>query len=108
VASPAWAGDPAKGATLFKAKCAVCHSLEAGKNKIGPSLFGIVGRPTGSVEGYSYSPANKAAGLTWDVATLDKYLVDPRTMVPGTRMTFPGPKDDGDRADVIAYLSTLK
>jgi len=106
--SPAFAADPANGAKLFKAKCSVCHSTEAGQNKIGPSLFGIVGRPTGSVAGYNYSPANKAAGLTWDLATLDKYLVDPRAMVPGTKMTFPGLKVDGERADVIAYLATLK
>jgi cytochrome c len=106
--SPALAGDAAKGAALFKAKCGACHAAEAGKNKIGPSLFGVVGRPSGSVAGFKYSPANKAAGLTWDTATLDKYLVDPKAFVPGTIMTFPGLKDADERADVIAYLETLK
>jgi cytochrome c len=107
-ATPTLAGDADKGAALFKAKCGACHAAEAGKNKIGPSLFGVVGRPSGSVAGFKYSPANKAARLTWDTATLDKYLVDPKAFVPGTIMTFPGLKDAGERADVIAYLETLK
>ena len=108
VAVRAFAGDAAAGEKLFKAKCAVCHAVEPGKNKIGPSLAGIVGRPSGSVEGFKYSAANKAAGLTWDAATLDKYLLDPKAVVKGTTMPFPGDKNDGERADIIAYLATLK
>jgi cytochrome c len=107
-AAPAFAADAANGEKQFKMKCGLCHTVEPGKNKIGPSLAGIVGRPSGSIEGFKYSPANKAAGLTWDVATLDKYLVDPKAMVKGTTMTFPGVKNDGERADIIAYLETLK
>lgn len=107
-ALPAIAGDPAPGEKLFKAKCSICHAIEPGKNKLGPSLAGVVGRPSGSIEGFKYSPANKAAGLTWDVATLDKYLTDPKAMVKGTTMTFPGDKNDSERADLIAYLQTLK
>jgi cytochrome c len=107
-AAPALAADAANGEKQFKMKCGLCHTVEPGKNKIGPSLAGIVGRPSGSIEGFKYSPANKAAGLTWDVATLDKYLVDPKAMVKGTTMTFPGVKNDGERADIIAYLETLK
>jgi cytochrome c len=102
------AGDPAAGEKQFKAKCAVCHTVEQGKNKIGPSLFGIVGRKSSSIEGFKYSAANKAADLTWDEPTLDKYLTDPKALVKGTIMTFPGIKNDTERADVIAYLATVK
>jgi cytochrome c2 len=107
-AAHAVAGNAAAGEALFKTKCAACHAVEPGKNKIGPSLAGIVGRRSGSVEGFKYSPANKAAGLTWDAATLDKYLLDPKAVVKGTTMPFPGDKNDSERADIIAYLSTLK
>ncbi len=75
---------------------------------VGPSLFGIVGRETGSVAGYSYSTGNKNAHLTWDDATLNKYLESPRDVVPGTKMTYGGLKDPTKRADLIAYLATLK
>jgi cytochrome c2 len=102
------AGDPAAGKAVFQATCAICHAVQAGQNKIGPSLFGVVGRKTGSVSGYNYSPANKGANLTWDAATLDKYLESPRTVVPGTKMPYAGLKDAGKRADLIAYLATLK
>ena len=96
-------GDPAKGEKIF-AKCKACHTVEAGKNKVGPSLHGIIGRKSGSVEGFTYSDAMKNAGLTWDEATLDKYLTAPKKEVPGNKMAFPGlPKAD-DRANVIAYL----
>jgi len=101
-------GDAANGAKLFKQKCGICHSAEAGKNKIGPSLFGVVGRKAGSVADYSYSEAMRNSGLTWDAATLDVYLVSPRNKVSGTKMTFAGLPKESDRADVISYLSTLK
>jgi cytochrome c2 len=107
-AAPAFAGDLAAGEKQFKMKCAVCHAIEPGKNKIGPSLAGIVGRPSGSIQAFTYSAANKTAGLTWDVATLDKYLFDPKALVKGTTMPFPGVKNDGERADLVAYLGTLK
>ena len=106
--SPANAADPAAGKSVFNSYCSICHSVQAGKNMVGPSLFGIVGRKTGSVPGYSYSEANKNANLTWDEATLDKYLQSPRTVIPGTKMTYGGLKDDTKRADLIAYLATLK
>ena len=102
------AADPASGEKLFKAKCALCHAVEPGKNKIGPSLAGIVGRPSGSVTGFKYSPANLAANVTWDEATLDKYLIDPKAMIKGTTMPFPGDKNDAERADLVAYLKSLK
>ena len=101
------AGDAAAGEQLFK-KCAICHSPQAGVNKIGPSLFGIVGRKSATIETFNYSDAMKAANKTWDEATLDTYLTDPKALVPGTKMIFPGFKDPADRANVIAYLATLK
>ncbi len=104
----AWAGDAGAGKTVFTNVCSICHSAQAGQNKIGPSLFGLIGRKTGSVPGYSYSPANQGANLTWDEAMLDKYLQSPRAMIPGTKMTYGGLKDDTKRADLIAYLATLK
>jgi cytochrome c len=100
-------GDAAEGKKVF-AKCAICHSTEAGKNMVGPSLHGVVGRKSGSEEGFSYSPAMKAANKTWDAATLDTYLADPRAAVPGTKMIFPGLKNETDRKNVIAYLETQK
>ena len=106
--SAAMAGDAGAGKAVFQSSCSICHSVQAGQNKIGPSLFGIVGRKTGAEPDYSYSPANKAANLTWDAATLDKYLQGPRAMIPGTKMTYAGVKDDTKRADLIAYLATLK
>ncbi len=106
--SAAMAGDPAAGRAVFMSSCSICHSVEAGQNKIGPSLFGVVGRKTGSEPGYNYSPANEKANLTWDDATLDKYLASPRAVVPGTKMTYGGLKDDTKRANLIAYLDTLK
>jgi cytochrome c len=102
------AADPAAGKSVFSSQCSICHSPVSGKNMVGPSLFGIVGRKTASVSGFHYSPANLATNLTWDEATLDKYLQSPRTIVPGTIMTYGGLKDDTKRADLIAYLATLK
>jgi cytochrome c len=107
-APAARAGDAGAGKSVSSSSCAICHSVQQGQNKIGPSLFDIVGRKTGSVAGYSYSPANRAADLTWDGATLDKYLEAPRAMIPGTKMTFGGVKDAGKRGDLVAYLNTLK
>jgi cytochrome c len=97
------AGDPAKGMQIFK-KCQVCHSIDAGVNKIGPSLHAVVGRKAGTLPGYNYTDAMKNSGFTWDEATLDKYLINPRKVVPGTRMVFVGLPKEQDRLDVIAYL----
>jgi cytochrome c len=104
---PATAADVEAGKTEFK-KCALCHTTEAGKNKIGPSLFGIVGRKSASLENFNYSEAMKKFDHTWDAQALDTYLADPRATVPGTKMIFPGIKDEKERQDVIAYLETLK
>jgi cytochrome c len=106
-ANPAPAADVEAGKIAFK-KCALCHTAEPGKNKIGPSLFGVVGRKSGNVDNFSYSEAMKNFDHTWDAETLDTYLADPRAVVPGTKMIFPGIKDKTERDDVIAYLETLK
>jgi cytochrome c len=102
--SAAQAGDPP---TAFN-QCKACHKVEAGKNAIGPSLFGIFGTKAGSVAGYQYSPAMKSSGLTWDDATLSKYLANPKDTVPGSKMAFSGLKKPEDVAAVIAYLKTLR
>jgi cytochrome c len=101
------AQDPREGAQLFQTYCSICHSNQPNRNLIGPSLFGVVGRHSGQVAGFHYSEANRRSGLTWDAATLDRYLGSPRQLVPGTLMTFPGLPDARQRADVIAYLATL-
>ena len=106
-AGPAVAADVEAGKTAFK-KCALCHTTETGKNKVGPSLFGIVGRKSATVENFNYSEAMKKFDHTWDEGTLDEYLADPRGTVPGTKMIFPGIKEKTERDDVIAYLETLK
>ena len=88
--------------------CLTCHTVEAGKNKVGPSLFGVVGRKSATVAGFKYSDAMSKINVTWDEATLAKYLPAPMAMVPGTKMTFPGLKKPEDVAQVIEYLKTLK
>ena len=102
----ALAADPAAGEKVFKSQCSICHSVAKGRNMVGPSLFGIVGRKAGTVEGFHYSPANRNSGLTWDGATLEKYLANPKATVPGTIMTYPGLKSNSQRADLVAYLAT--
>src|ERR1700741_4071880 len=93
-------GDAANGEKIF-AKCKACHTVEAGKNKVGPSLAGVVGRKAGMAEGFNYSDAMKNAGLTWDEATLNTYLTAPKKLVPGTKMAFPALPNEQDRLDVI-------
>ena len=108
LASGAEAADADAGARLFKTQCATCHAAVAGRNLVGPSLYGVVGRKAGDVVGFRYSAANKAADLSWDAAHLDAYVADPRSKMPGTSMLYAGMKDPGQRADLIAYLETLK
>jgi cytochrome c len=103
-----YAQDARDGKQIFQADCSICHTAQPGRNLVGPTLFGVVNRHSGQVPGFHYSTANRQSGLTWDPATLDRYLTAPRTVVPGTFMTFPGLKDPTKRADVIAYLETLR
>ena len=107
-ASSARAQDAAAGEAVFKKNCAICHTTEAGKNKIGPSLAGVVGRKAGSVPNYTYSEANKNSGATWDEQTLETYLQGPTKFIPGTKMIFAGLKNPDDRKNVIAFLKTQK
>jgi len=95
------------GEDVFK-KCRTCHQVgDAAKNSVGPILNGIVGRAAGTIEGFTYSPANKEArskGLVWSEGNLLKYLENPAAFMPKTKMIFPGVKDEQDRKDLIAYL----
>ena len=102
------APNAGEGESIFKQTCGLCHSPAPGENLVGPSLAGVVGRKAGQVPDYSYSQANLRSGLTWDKATLDTYLTNPRGLVPGTKMSFPGLKDPDARASVIAFLETLR
>jgi cytochrome c len=98
------AGDAKRGAQVF-GQCMACHSIQAGEHQTGPSLAHVWNQKAGTVEGFlRYSDALKAAGLTWNEATLDKWLARPEILIPGTSMTFPGIKDRQARQDVIAYL----
>lgn len=98
-------GDAAAGETIF-AQCRTCHLLEEGKNGVGPSLYGVIGREAGSIEGFNYSDANANSGITWTPEIMFEYLEAPREYLPGTRMAYPGLKDAQERADLIAYLQT--
>lgn len=99
-------GDATAGATIFK-KCQACHVADTDKNKVGPSLNGIIGRTAGTHEGFKYSPAMVEAGkagLVWDEASLRDYLHDPKAKVKGTKMAFAGIKKDDEIANLLAYL----
>ena len=100
-------GDAAAGEKVAVA-CKTCHAFVEGKNMIGPSLWAIQGRTAGTVPGYSYSAANKSSGIVWNNEKLFQYLENPQRVVPGTKMTYTGVKDPQQRADVIAYLDSLK
>lgn len=101
-------GDAEAGARVFRTQCGACHVVEAGKNRVGPSMFGIVGRKSGEVEGFRYSAANKNANITWTPGELDTYLINPRAKIPGTTMAYVGLRNEKQRADLIAYLVSLK
>lgn len=99
--------DPQKGANSAK-KCLVCHTFEkGGPNKVGPDLWGVVGRPRGGHEGFAYSTAMKSKPGAWTFEELNKFLANPRGYIPGTSMAFLGLSKPSERADVIAYLNTL-
>jgi len=97
------AGNIELGKKVFN-KCKACHALKAGKNKVGPSLYGIMDRKAGTVAGFKYSKAMKASGLTWNEEALRNYLEKPRKFVKGTRMAFSGIKKKKQMDNLIAYL----
>src|SRR3954466_11638371 len=104
-ASPALAQDVAAGKTSFN-KCLACHAVgEGAKNKVGPVLNGLNGRKSGTVEGYSYSEANKNSGITWDEASFKDYIKDPKAKIPGTKMVFAGIKNEQEAGDLWAFLA---
>tara|TARA_R110000787_G_scaffold146216_5_gene259972 strand:+ start:3041 stop:3412 length:372 start_codon:yes stop_codon:yes gene_type:complete len=96
-------GEAAQGKKVFN-KCKACHSLAAGKKKIGPSLHGVFGRTSGTAAGFNYSKAMKKAAVVWTPETLSQYLANPKKYVPGNRMPFPGLKKESDRENLMAYL----
>lgn len=103
----AHAQDAEAGKKIFKSICNLCHENIKNKNRVGPSLYGVVGRHSGIIPGFAYSDANKNSGITWTEEVLEKYEEDPQKMVPGTKMTYTGLKDPQKRHDLIAYLKTL-
>jgi cytochrome c len=104
VPGPAAAQDLAAGETSFK-KCLPCHAVgENAKNKVGPVLNGLDGRKSGTIENYSYSEANKKSGIVWGEEVFKEYIKDPRGKIPGTKMVFPGIKNEKEATDLWAYL----
>jgi cytochrome c len=96
-------GDAENGEKVFN-QCKACHAADEPKNKVGPHLVGIFGRPAGSVEDFKYSDAMKESGVTWNEETIAAYLADPRGYIKGNRMAFVGLKEEEDIADLLAYL----
>ena len=105
-AGPAFAeGDAAKGQRVFNTQCRTCHKVEKdASSPVGPSLYGLFGRKSGTLAGFQYSDAMKNAAITWDEATLAEYLKDPKAKVPGTKMAFAGLKNPAQLEDLVAYL----
>jgi cytochrome c len=102
------AGDPVRGAQVFK-RCAICHTdSRGGTDGLGPNLFGVMGRKAATRPGFSYSPALKGANITWTEASMSKWIEKPGRMVPGTKMAFSGITSNRQRTDLIAFLQKLK
>lgn len=102
------AGDAKKGADVFAGECGDCHSPKEGKAKKGPPLFGVIGRKAGTVADFNYSDAMKQSGITWSPDKIDLYITRPKKLVPGGKMKYDGLDDAAARADVIAYIQSLK
>ncbi|CAJ0572894.1 unnamed protein product, partial [Mesorhabditis spiculigera] len=97
-------GDYEKGKKVFKQRCLQCHVVDSKAMKTGPTLHGVIGRTSGTVPGFDYSPANKNKGVVWDRQTLFDYLKDPKKYIPGTKMVFAGLKKVDERADLIKFI----
>ena len=98
--------DPDAGKRVFK-QCAACHKIDEGVNAVGPSLYGVVGRPVHSVSDFTYSDALASLDGEWSPDRINEFITDPKSYAPGTKMTFQGLNDPQDRADVIAYLQSV-
>lgn len=98
-------GDVKRGKKVFK-KCKACHSLKPEDNRAGPTLYGLFGATSGSVEGFGYSGPMEQAGIVWDTETLAAFLTKPKDVVPGTNMAFPGLKKQKQVDDLLAYLKS--
>ena len=96
-------GDAAKGQKVF-AKCKTCHEIATAKNKVGPTLQGVIGRKAGTVEGFKYSEAMINSGVTWDAATIAEYVAKPKEFIAGNKMAFAGLKKEDEIADLVAYI----
>lgn len=104
LAAPYNAGDYEKGRRAFL-QCRSCHTVELnGVHRVGPALHGMFGRPAGVAPGFRYSDALKASGIVWDAAKLDAWVENPRALVPGNNMVYPGLRKPEDRRDLVAYL----
>eukprot|EP00993_Chasmostoma_nieuportense_P006867 NODE_7538_length_430_cov_252.013201_g7372_i0.p1 GENE.NODE_7538_length_430_cov_252.013201_g7372_i0~~NODE_7538_length_430_cov_252.013201_g7372_i0.p1 ORF type:complete len:104 (+),score=21.06 NODE_7538_length_430_cov_252.013201_g7372_i0:59-370(+) len=101
-------GDVERGEKLFRARATQCHSMAKGENGTGPSLYGVYGRTSGTVPGFSYSLSNKNAAIVWEEEALMKFLENPKKFLPGTKMNFAGIKSKKDRTDIIAFIKTIK
>jgi cytochrome c len=112
--SQAHAGDPTQGATIYRATCGVCHMARSDASRadlatrIGPNLWGVVGRKAGTSKGFGYSYAMRSSGVTWTNDQLRRYIAEPQKTVPNVRMGFAGLKNPKDVEDVIAFLNTLR
>jgi cytochrome c len=108
MAGPCAAADAIHGKTVFSQQCSVCHSAtKGGPNSVGPDLYGVVGRPAGSLRGFNYSPAMKTAGFAWSADRLHDYIGAPANVVPGNHMPYAGLKNAAQVDDIIAFLKTL-
>jgi len=101
-------GDVKRGADVFAAQCSECHSARAGKNKKGPTLFAVMGRRAGETPDFKYSDAMRQSGWNWDSETLQRYLAQPKSALPGGSMKYDGLSDQKALEDLLAYLGTLK
>jgi cytochrome c len=101
-------GDITRGADVHEAQCAECHSLKAGKNKKGPSMFGVMGRKAGTVADVVYTEEMKASGIVWTADKMREYLAGPKAMVPGTKMKYKSKMTPQETEDLLAFLATIK
>jgi cytochrome c2 len=101
-------GNAEEGMAVFKQRCAACHEVEAGVNKVGPDLRGVWGRTSGTFKGFPYSEAMASAGVIWDEANLTQFLLNPKKFVPKNKMAFNGLKRPGELEDILEYLKALK